>query len=193
MSDPVLVLAPTALPENKSAYNEDDFVAVNPNKKEEEFRNYENSARQTRVSEFYYFNHTHQTVDYVQNLKQKIKFDNLKMTVWEAFQFLDNVIDDSDPDTNLTQITHGLQTAEAIRKQYPELDWLHLVGLIHDLGKVLCSPGYNLPQWAIVGDTTPLGCKFSKKNVFYEFYKNNPDFYHPVYSTKLGIYQKIVD
>jgi len=42
----------------------------------------------------------------------------------------------------------------------------------------------------IVGDTHPLGCRFAKENVFYEFFENNPDFHDPIYSTELGIYEK---
>ena len=37
--------------------------------------------------------------------------------------------------------------------------WFVLVGLIHDLGKVLCL--FGEPQWAVVGDTFPVGCAFS--------------------------------
>ena len=63
------------------------------------------------------------------------------MSVWEALARLDAVIDKSDPDTSLPQIQHALQTAESIRKDYPDSkdDWFPLVGLIHDLGKVLST------------------------------------------------------
>ena len=44
-----------------------------------------------------------------------------------------------------------------IRKDYPEEDWFQLVGLIHDLGKIMAF--YDEPQWAVVGDTFPVGCK----------------------------------
>ena len=44
-----------------------------------------------------------------------------------------------------------------IRKDYPEEDWFQLVGLIHDLGKIMAF--YDAPQWAVVGDTFPVGCK----------------------------------
>ena len=58
------------------------------------------------------------------------------MTVWEAIEFLNELIDDSDPDIELPQIEHILQTAEAIRKDgHPRFI---LTGLIHDLGKILC-------------------------------------------------------
>ena len=73
---------------------------------------------------------------------------------------------------------HLIQTAEEVRKKYPDQDWLHLVGFIHDLGKILCHPKlFNLPQWSVVGDTFPLGCKFDSKIVYPEFFENNVDLF----------------
>jgi len=58
------------------------------------------------------------------------------MSVWEAMEFLNTLVDDSDPDTDLTQIEHLIQTAEAIRNDgHPRC--FVLTGLIHDLGKIL--------------------------------------------------------
>jgi len=166
------------------------FNPVDPTKKEEEFRNYKNGPRQKRVSNLYQLNHGNQTLDFVLGVKSRMKFDQKRMTLWEAFECLNAVIDDSDPDTNFTQLYHGLQTAEALRKEFPNEDWLHLTGLIHDLGKVLCDPCFGLEQWAIVGDTFPVGVRFSDKIVFHEFFEPNPDSKHPVYSSEYGIYEK---
>ena len=58
-------------------------------------------------------------------------------------------------------------------------DWFHLTGLLHDVGKVLALWGE--PQWAVVGDTFPVGCALSNKIVFSEFCEQNPDSKHPVY------------
>lgn len=68
---------------------------------------------------------------------------------------------------------HCFQTAERIREKHPELDWFHLTGLIHDAGKVLALWGE--PQYAVVGDTFPVGCQFSEKCVFHEFFEENSD------------------
>ena len=35
------------------------------------------------------------------------------MGIWEAMEYLNTLVDDSDPDTDLSQIEHLLQTAEA--------------------------------------------------------------------------------
>jgi inositol oxygenase len=48
-----------------------------------------------------------------------------------CIELLNEFIDDSDPDLDTPQIEHLLQTAEAIRKDHPDEDWLHLTGLIH--------------------------------------------------------------
>src|SRR5688500_13852080 len=115
---------------------------------ENRFRDYRAEARPT-VKEFYRLNHTRQTLAFVRQTKaQYLPLQARRMGIWEAMEFLNTLVDDSDPDTDLTQIEHLLQTAEAIRKEgHPR--WLVLTGLIHDLGKVLCL--YGEPQWAVVG------------------------------------------
>ena len=52
--------------------------------------------------------------------------------------------------------------------------------------KYLCL--FGEPQWAVVGDTFPVGCKFSDKIVHPEFFELNPDSKNPNYNTPLGIY-----
>ncbi|KFQ94330.1 Inositol oxygenase, partial [Nipponia nippon] len=67
-------------------------------------------------------------------------------------------------------------------------DWFHLVGLLHDLGKVLAL--FGEPQWAVVGDTFPVGCKVQKSVVFRDStFHDNPDIRDPRYSTEYGMYQ----
>jgi inositol oxygenase len=109
------------------------------------------------------------------------------MGLWDGLEFLNTLVDDSDPDTRLPQIEHLLQTAEAIRRDgHPR--WFILTGLIHDVGKVLCLLGE--PQWAVVGDTFPVGCAYSDQIVFSEFLADNPDSLVPEYQTKSGIYEE---
>ena len=157
---------------------DDDVLARYPDpesiaqKSTEDFRNYD-STEKDRVREFYRLNHKYQTYDFVRNKeKEFLKFDKKEMPVWDAFQFLNQLVDDSDPDTDLDQFQHLLQTSEAIRNDgHP--DWMVMVGLLHDMGKVLCL--FDEPQWAVVGDTFPVGCAFSDKIVYPEFFSENPD------------------
>jgi len=161
-----------------------------------EFRNYVASEFQDRVSQFYHQNHVNQTLDFVLKQKERfLKLDKFEMSVWEAVGMLNEIIDQSDPDTNDPQIVHLLQTAEAIRRAWPseEYDWFWLTGFIHDLGKVLSHPKcFNEPQWAVVGDTFPVGCKFDETNVFYDYFQQNPDWKNPLYQSKCGIYKEAI-
>jgi inositol oxygenase len=47
---------------------------------------------------------------------------------------------------------------------------------------------HNLPQWTVVGDTFPVGCEFSKANVFHEFFNENTDSQNEAYNNKIDIY-----
>ncbi len=156
-------------------------------KSKDEFRNYESPGRDT-VKEFYRLNHTYQTYDFVlQKKKQYLQFNKKEMPVWNAFDFLNQLVDDSDPDTEMSQLQHLLQTSEAIRRDgHP--DWMILTGLMHDMGKVLCL--FGEPQWAVVGDTFPVGCAYSNKIVYPEFFKNNPDYTNDHYNSQYGVYEK---
>lgn len=155
-------------------------------KKAAEFRNYRAEARAC-VREFYRLNHRHQSLDFVLAKKREyLPLARRRMGVWEAMEFLNTLVDDSDPDTELSQIEHLLQTAEAVRNDgHPR--WFILTGLIHDLGKILCL--FGEPQWAVVGDTFPVGCRFSDTIVFPEFFADNSDSREPAYQTPTGIYE----
>jgi len=160
-------------------------VFTDPEKPQDAFRDYAADVRPS-VREFYRLNHTHQTLDFVLAKKaQYLTLDRRRMGIWEAMEFLNELVDDSDPDTDATQIEHLLQTSESIRRDgHPR--WFILTGLIHDLGKILCLWGE--PQWAVVGDTFPLGCRFSDKIVFPEYLADNPDSSDPKLQTDNGIY-----
>ena len=150
------------------------------------FRNYQTNVRPS-VCQFYRLNHTHQTVEFVRTKRAEyLPRSKRTMGIWEAMEFLNTLVDDSDPDTELFQIEHLMQTAEAIRQDGHPRCFI-LTGLIHDLGKVLCL--FGEPQWAVVGDTFPVGCAFSDKIVFSEFFAENPDSGRPEYRTPCGIYE----
>jgi len=163
------------------------FQAIDPDKKKEQFRNYEAEARPT-VREFYRQNHLRQTYEFAQaKRKEFLGLNRRKMSVWEAMEYLNTLVDDSDPDTDLSQLQHLLQTSEHIRADgHPR--WFILAGMIHDLGKMLCLWGE--PQWAVVGDTFPTGCRYSNKIVFPQFFAENADSQNPRYQTALGVYEE---
>lgn len=166
----------------------DDFLTgrYQEGKSKEQFRQYDEKASPD-VAEFYRLNHQYQTCDYVMAKKREyFGLNKGRKSVWEAAQFLNTLVDDSDPDTDLTQIEHLLQTSESIRKDgHPR--WFVLTGFIHDLGKVLCLWGE--PQWGVVGDTFPVGCAYSEEIIFPEYFAANPDMKNPLFQTKFGIYE----
>lgn len=183
---------PNPTPLSNMDHWEDDLVKRYPDpemaKEKKEFRNYVDSDRDATVREFYKLNHQYQTYEFVvQKEKEFLAFNKRKMSIWEALDYLNTLVDDSDPDIELDQLQHLLQTSEAIRKDgHP--DWFVLTGLLHDLGKVLCL--FGEPQWAVVGDTFPVGCGFSDKIVYPEFFSENPDYSDDRYRSKLGVYKE---
>jgi inositol oxygenase len=162
-------------------------VRYKAGKAEDAFRNYAEDANPT-VREFYRQNHAWQTLEFV--LAKERDYCGLtrgRKHVWEMAEYLDTLVDESDPDTDVSQIEHLLQTAEAIRRDgHPR--WFVLAGFLHDLGKVLCL--YGEPQWAVVGDTFPVGCAWSDRIVFPRFFAANPDAHVTEYQTECGVYAR---
>lgn len=168
---------------DKGLFEKSEF---DQNKDKTIFRQYEQACE--RVKGFYKEQHTKQTVAY--NLKARNDFKSrvrAEMTIWEAIEMLNQLKDESDPDTELSQIEHLLQSAEAMRRD-GKPRWMQLTGLIHDLGKLLYFFGAE-GQWDVVGDTFPVGCDFDDRIVYgKESFVDNPDFGHEIYGTKYGIY-----
>ncbi|CAG9767756.1 unnamed protein product [Ceutorhynchus assimilis] len=144
---------------------------------------------QERVRKTYLEMHTNQTVDFVKAKRDKwFKYDTFKATMKDALIKLNDLVDESDPDVDIPNIVHAFQTAERIRKDYPNDDWFHLTGLIHDAGKVMAF--YDEPQWCVVGDTFLVGAEWAPSIVYREnSFNDNPDGKNPKYNTKYGMYE----
>src|SRR3954471_7257410 len=77
----------------------DDFVAVRyrEGKSEDEFRNYASDAN-PGVTEFYKQNHALQTMAFVLGKRGEfLKLNRGKKSIWEAADYLNTLVDDSDP------------------------------------------------------------------------------------------------
>lgn len=48
---------------------------------------------------------------------------------------------------------------------------------------------FDEPQWAVVGDTFPVGCAYSEKVIFADYFRDNRDINNPKLQTKYGIYK----
>jgi len=163
----------------------DTIEAVQPAERDHAYRNFSDAPAHVRA--FYAENHAHQTLAFV--LAKKAEYlppRRLRMGVFEAIEALAAVVDESDPDLGLSQLDHALQTAEALRADGAPRAVV-LAGFVHDLGKLLCT--FGEPQWAVVGDTFPVGCAFSDRVVFPELFAANSDACDLRYSTPLGVYE----
>ena len=153
----------------------------------DEFRNYAAEARDT-VKEFYRLNHTHQTLDFVLDKKRDyLALNRKRMKVWEALEFLDTLVDDSDPDVDFTQIEHAMQTAEAARKSN-QPRWMIVTGADSRPGQ----DAVHLRRAAVGGRGRHARRRAASSRTSAstpEFFADNPDSTHPVYSTDNGIYE----
>ena len=164
-------------------------------KEKTEFRNYNQGDITAAVKEHYRKMRLYQTYDYVQKMKAKYLTFDKPMLLWDAMEKLNALIDVSDPDLDLPNVQHLLQSAEAMRAE-GRPDWMQLVGLIHDLGKAMYLWGSDedgtsqAEQWGLVGDVFVVGCKLPDSCVYPEFNELNPDMQLEQYNTELGIYEE---
>ena len=141
---------------------------------EKVFRDYNAPDVSVAVKEHYRKMRKNQTLDYVQRMHKKYLTFDKPMGLWDAMRHLNSLIDVSDPDINLPNIQHLIQSAEAIRAD-GRPDWMQLTGLIHDLGKVMFLKGSDedgtsqAEQWGMVGDVFIVGCALPGTCVFPEF------------------------
>lgn len=154
-------------------------------------RNYDNCL--DSVIECYRQQRLYQNYDFVNYAINKYCIFNRISTFQELFANL-KIVDLSDPDINLSNDHHLYQTAEGIRRDgHPE--WMQLVGLIHDLGKIMYLKGCDedgtseKTQWALVGDTFITGCQIPNSITLSKFNNLNKDMHNPKYSSKYGIYR----
>jgi len=178
-------------------------IKTSTEKSDEDFRVYDEETSLPRVVEHYRDMRQHQTIEFYRRMEEKFTFDDGKyrklMTMEEAFTELEHYIDASDPDLDLPNKLHLLQTAEGIRRAgHP--DWFVLVGLLHDMGKIMFLwgdgtdglDGYspNGKQWALGGDTFVVGCQIPEDAVvFPQFNHLNPSMHDPRYQTPHGMYE----
>ena len=158
------------------------------------FRDYTKNAI---VEEQYKQMRQNQTYDFAKARKEenitRLQSSGLKIKVIDAINLLNTFIDKSDPDMSHPNIYHFYQTAEKLRND-GQSDWLQLVKLIHDLGKMMYLFGKDeygtsmSTQWSIVGDTYILGCAL-RNQVYPQFDTLCPDMSNPNYNTVNGIYK----
>lgn len=162
---------------------------------EKVFRNYEAGDVKAAVREHYRKMRKNQTYAYVQAMHGKYLTFDKPLGIWQAMEQLNNLIDVSDPDLDLPNVQHLIQSAEALRADNRP-DWMQLVGLIHDLGKVMFLWGCDedgtsqAEQWGMVGDVFVVGCALPDTCVYPEFNDLNPDMDDSRYNSPMGVYEE---
>jgi inositol oxygenase len=152
-----------------------------------------NSASNT-VRDFYRTLRQNQTVAYVTRMHTEYRSrEKTEIDIWDAIMLMADIRDSSDPDIDISNIHHLFQVAESMRQDgCPE--WMQVVGLIHDLGKIMYLFGSELTgttirsQWGVVGDTFIVGCRIPDSVVYPEYNVLNPDMADSRYNTPLGMY-----
>jgi inositol oxygenase len=155
------------------------------------FRNYSsnnlNNQNNTLVTQIYdTYRQQRSNIDYNFNTYLINKYTShfiKKSNFWSVFVVLDGITDLSDPDTALPNSIHALQVAEGIRLsgKYNDCDWMPLVGLIHDMGKILYVDGCDedgtskTTQWGLVGDTFITGTHLPDTLILPELNAGNRD------------------
>lgn len=144
------------------------------------FREYKEDSPQEKLYLNMYKNQTFELVK--GKINKYNKLDNCKLSMKEALKTMNDFVDPSDPDIDLSNLVHAYQTAESIREKYPHDKEFQICGLIHDVGKILFK--FGEPNWSIVGDTFVLGACFPKSVVYHKYicYSENNNY------DKLGIY-----
>jgi inositol oxygenase len=144
-------------------------------------------------------NHARQTFDFVtKQVRSNQTLSRCQMDVWGALEMLNELreyeaalIGDENLDPSMSLTDHAFQCAALCRQAFPDDDWMALVGLIHGLGKLQGHERFgSQPQWSIIGETFPVGCRFSGAITNANYFSANPDRRKKQYSTPLGIYQQ---
>lgn len=152
---------------------------------------------QAAVELFLRLNHARQTVDFVKReLDSHAQLNKACMSLPEALETLNELreyetalfgCDDFTPEMPLLE--HAYQTAELCRLNFPDKDWMHLAGLLHGVGKLLAHKRFGeQPQWAVCGETYPVGCRFDSAISGSQFFSINPDRRKRMYNSVLGMY-----
>lgn len=103
--------------------------------KTKSFRDY--SLAPKHVKQFYMKQRQKQTLAYSKKmLKKYCSTFTRKIPIWKVADYLNHLVDISDPDLDLPNVIHGLQAAEAA-KEDGQPDWMILTCLIHDFGKII--------------------------------------------------------
>lgn len=134
-------------------------------------------------------NRARQTVDFVDKQKRKMLSSKPRrvLRVWEAVSLLKRLKLSSKESV----FENSLAVAELCRKQFPGERWLHVAGLLHNLGFVTVMKEFgSRPLWKVLGETFPVGCKFSEDISYSHYFSSNPDRRKKIFNSHVGAYKR---
>mmetsp|Transcript_1819 Transcript_1819/g.5296 ORF Transcript_1819/g.5296 Transcript_1819/m.5296 type:complete len:621 (+) Transcript_1819:386-2248(+) len=189
---PVSSLQGSLTAQSSPCFSVGDITGLGPCRKQ-------NSEEELLASEelFFRLSRARQTMEFVRRQYQRFGgLDRAELTIFEALmkvntlaEFEATLLGDSTEPPCMTLMEHAFQTAEKLRAACPDEDWLHLVGLMHGIGKILALEEFGPePQWAIVGESFPVGCRFSEAISHHQLFYPNPDRRNRQHSSVNGIY-----
>jgi len=178
----------------KSILEDEDFASASDSARSvsSDVSNSDSEEFMAEEEETVLLSRARQTVDFVDKQRTKLlsgsSRNRAKVCAWEALTcLLPKVVL---PD-GVNALDHALCVAEVCRQRAPLLEWLHLVGLVHNIGiiNILKECGSS-PHWTVAGESFPVGCKFSEDISFSHYFSSNPDRRKRVFNRPLGVYKQ---
>jgi len=133
--------------------------------------------RAAAVRELYQLNHTPPR-RWISSFRRKSEYlftiQAAELGIWETMELLDSLVDSSDPDTDLSQMDHNLQTAEAIRRDgHPTMVCAHRIHSRRRENSFACLASRS-GRWSAI--LFPSGAPFfGQESCYPEFFEANPD------------------
>ncbi len=107
---------------------------------------------------FLRLNRARQTLDFTKRQAAVFaELDQAELSIWEALELTNELSEceaalvtpgpgEEPLDPDMPMMEHAFQVAELCRLAFPDKDWMHLVGLIHGLGKLLTHTRWVLGE-----------------------------------------------
>ena len=147
------------------------------------FRVFNGSGIQNSVQNIEVNHYPEITIDLA--IRKRDKWKTLSYGEYSIKDILD-MLDESTSKLSGNNTVRAFQTAERLRREFPDEDWLHLTGLIHDLGNIIYYWGE--PKHLVSGENYVVGQYSLLDSVnSIKLNANNPDCKCGIYNNETGL------